>query len=66
MQYDIISLDIGGAGGGGEGVGAENGKVVFSQIGDKTNPITSSNMPNNFGEATLFIDAGCSEWDPRC
>ena len=64
LQYDIMNLDS-RVGATGEKARSQN--VIFSAIGNKSSDlITNSNIPNNFGEVTLFIDAGCTITDPRC
>jgi hypothetical protein len=56
IRYDVIELDVANAKGEG---------IELSEIGTKNN-VNPSNLSGEFGLSTLFIDAGCSPWDPRC
>jgi len=55
IGYNVIELDIANAKGEG---------IELSEIGTKNN-VNVRNLSCEFGLATLFIDAGCSPWDPR-
>ena len=54
IEYNVMKLDI-----------PSSKKIILSDIGTKSNT-NSSGIVSNFRSATLFIDAGCSPWDPRC
>jgi hypothetical protein len=53
---------------GATGEKARSENVIFSgiKVHKSSDLITNSNIPNNFGKVSLFIDARCSPWDPRC
>ncbi len=54
IEYNVMKLDI-----------PSSKKIILSDIGTKSNT-NSSGIVSDFRSATLFIDAGCSPWDPRC